>query len=81
LRGKLRARSTNERAGSKRRTRIPSWRALSSDTSVVNRLVTSMTAFESPTLHAAMSKLFRIGGVLERRTARLTGRVESARIA
>jgi hypothetical protein len=81
LRGKLRARSTKERDGSKRRTRIPSWRALSSATSVVNRLVTSTTAFESPTLHAAMSKLLMIGGVLERLTARLTGNVESARIA
>ena len=79
--GKLRARCTNDRAGSKRRGRTPSWRALSSATSLVNSEVTSITALESPGLQAAMSKLLTIGGVLDRSTARLTGSVESARIA
>src|SRR5260370_14452468 len=81
LRGKARARSTTERAGSRRRTRTFDWRRLSSGTSVVNNLVASMTALLSAVCHDATSKLMIIGARFESHTARATGCVLSARIA
>src|SRR5260221_6821053 len=81
LRGKARARSTTERAGSKRRTRTFDWRRLSSATSVVNNFVASITALLSAVCHDATSKLMMIGAMLESPTALATGCVLSARIA